>query len=94
MSEQRRVAEETPVRQGRTGTGARWVLRISLVLIVVIFAAIWLAFAHHGSGHGGQEVADRRVSITPNSVKQSAATAPPGSVTAQTAGRKEQTTGG
>lgn len=85
--------EETPARQGTTGTGLRWVLRISLALIVVVFLAIWLAFAHRG-GEESPANADRVVSTTPNTVKEAAATAPPGSVTAQTAGRKEQTTGG
>ncbi len=96
MTDRGPEVETTPARQGQTGTGARWVLRISLALIVVIFAAIWMAFFAHprSSGNGGQELADRRISVTPNSVKQTAATAAPGSVTAQAAGRKEQTTGG
>jgi hypothetical protein len=29
-------------RQGRSGVGLRWVLRISIVLVVVAFAAIWM----------------------------------------------------
>ncbi len=41
--------EETPARQGQTGTGLKWVLRASLVLIVVAFAVLWLAYAHHGA---------------------------------------------
>ncbi len=92
--------EETPARQGETGTGLRWVLRISLALVVVAFVAIWAVFAHHGSGPGGQTSAGQTsagqaaVSATPNAVKEAAATAPPGSVTAQSAGRQEQTTGG
>ena len=94
MTDQGPEVQATPARQGITGTGARWVLRISLVAIVVIFAAIWLANAHRGGGQGGQEASNERVSTTPNSVKQAGATAPAGSVTAQTAGRSEESTGG
>jgi len=86
--------QATPVRQGQTGTGMRWVLRISLGLLVVILAAIWFAFAYRSGPHGGQSSADRTISATLNSVKQSAASAAPGSVSAQAAGRQEQTTGG
>ena len=95
MTEHGPELEETPARQGETGTGLRWVLRISLALVVVAFVAIWAVFAHHGSGPGGQTSAGQAaVSATPNAVKEAAATAPPGSVTAQSAGRQEQTTGG
>ena len=90
MSEQRRVAEETPARQGRTGTGLRWVLRISLALIVLAFAAIWLSY----SGRGHESPPAHLTSTTANSVKEAAATAPAGSATAQLAGRKSQTSGG
>jgi hypothetical protein len=36
--------QKTPqdARQGRTGVGLRWVLRIGLLLVVVAFIAIWL----------------------------------------------------
>ncbi len=43
MTDRGPEVETTPARQGQTGTGARWVLRISLALIVVIFAAIQMA---------------------------------------------------
>jgi hypothetical protein len=90
MSEAPRHVEETPVRQGRTGTGLRWVLRISLALIVVAFAAIWLAYATRTHPTPPEVI----TSTTPNRVKEAAATAPPGSVPAQAVGRREQTTGG
>ena len=81
MTEHAPDLEETPARQGSTGTGLRWVLRISLVLVVVAFAAIWAVFAaHHGAGPGGQ-----------TSTGQAVAT---GSAPAQAAGRQAQTTGG
>ena len=86
--------EETPARQASSGTGLRWVLRISLALVVIAFIAIWAAFSHRGSGEGGQTSTSQAVATQPNSAKQAAATAPPGSVTAQVAGRQEQTTGG
>ena len=86
--------DETPARQGQTGTGTRWVLRISLVLIVIAFAVIWAVYAGPLSGHGGQTTTASAVATTPNTVKEAAATAPPGSVTAQTAGRGERATGG
>ena len=85
---------ETTARQGQTGTGARWVLRISLALIVIAFAVIWAVYAGPLSGHGGQTTTTSAVATTPNSVKEAAATAPPGSVPAQAAGREERTTGG
>jgi hypothetical protein len=49
MSESGPELEATAVRQGQTGTGLKWVLRISLALIVVAFAVLWLAYAHHGA---------------------------------------------
>ncbi len=94
MTDPGTVKETTSARQGQTGTGARWVLRISLALVVVAFAVIFVSFMHRGSGAGGQTAADQRVSTQPGVVKQTAATAPPGSVPAQAAGRQEQTTGG
>ncbi len=90
MSEAPRDIDETPARQGVSGTGLRWVLRISLALIVVVFAAIWVGYATHSHEAPPPEV----TSTTPNSVKEAAATAPPGSVSAQAVGRREQTTGG
>ena len=87
--------DETPARQGETGTGLRWVLRISLVLIVIVFAVIWAVYAGPLSGHGGQTSAPAAATATtPNTVKEAAATAAPGSVPAQAAGREERTTGG
>ena len=94
MSEPGAYKQTTDARQGQTGTGARWVLRIALVLVVVIFAALLIGFFHRGAGSGGQEAANQRVSVTPNTVRESAATAAPGSVPAQAAGRQEQSTGG
>ena len=89
---------ETEARQGQTGAGVRWVLRIALVLVVIGFAVIWALYARPLSGHAGQTEAPANVAqsvrTTPNAVKEAAATAPPGSVTAQAAGRQEQTTGG
>ncbi len=82
--------EETPARGAQSGTGLRWVLRISLGLIVVVFAAIWIGYAAHGS----HETPPTTLSTTPNSVKEAAATAPAGSATAQLAGRKETTSTG
>ncbi|HEY5409938.1 MAG TPA: hypothetical protein VIJ94_04345 [Caulobacteraceae bacterium] len=93
MSQRGPELEETPARQGQTGTGLRWVLRISLALIVLVFAVLWLTFARHGAHE--QAVTPSQVGTTvPNSVKQASVTAPPGSVSAQTTGRKEQSTGG
>jgi len=89
MSELPRRVEETPARQARSGTGLHWVLRISLALIVVAFAAIWVVY----SGHR-HEPPPPQISTTPNVVKETAAAAPPGSVVAQIVGRKEQSTGG
>ena len=94
MTDRGTVKETTSARQGQTGTGARWVLRISLVLVVVVFAVIFFSFMRRGSGAGGQTAADQRVSTQPGVVKQTAAAAAPGSVPAQAAGRQEQTTGG
>jgi hypothetical protein len=95
MTDHGTVKETTPTRQGQSGTGARWVLRISLGLIVVIFAALFIGFGFfRHAGGGGQEAATERLSTTPNTVREAAATAPPASVPAQAAGRKEQTTGG
>jgi len=90
MSEVPRRAEATPTRQAQSGTGLRWVLRISLALIVIAFAAIWVGFASRNHETPPTQI----TSTTPNSVKEAAATAPPGSVPAQAAGRQEQTTGG
>ena len=90
MSDQRRPVEETPARQGRTGTGLRWVLRISLALIVVAMAAIWLSY----SGRSHEELPAQMTSTMPISVAGAAPTAPAGPPTAQFAGRKEQTSGG
>jgi hypothetical protein len=89
MSELPRHVEETPARQAQGETGLRWVLRISLALVVVAFAAIWLVY----SGHR-HEPPPPQISTTPNVVKETAAAAPPGSAVAQIVGRKEQTTGG
>ncbi len=94
MTEAPRHVQATPGRQGQTGTGARWVLRISLALIVVIFAALFIGFFHRPMGNGGQEHPNQRYSTTPNTVREAASTAAPGSVPAQAAGRSEQTTGG
>lgn len=94
MTDRGPVKQATPARQGQTGTGARWVLRIALVLVVVAFAVIFISFMHRGSGQGGQNLADQRVPTTPNAVRETAANAAPGSVPAQAAGRQEQTTGG
>ena len=62
--------EETPARQGATGTGLRWVLRISLALVVVAFLAIWVVFAHHGSGPGGQTGAGQSVATAQTAAHQ------------------------
>ncbi len=94
MTDHRTTKETSDARQGQTGTGARWVLHVSLALIVVIFAALFFGFFHHRMGGGGQEAANARVSTTPNTVREAATTAAPGSVTAQAAGRQERTTGG
>ena len=93
MSERGPELEETPARQGQTGTGLKWVLRISLTVIVLLFAVLWLTFARHG-GHEQAVTANQIGSTVPNSVKEASVTAPPGSVSAQTTGRKEQSTGG
>ena len=82
MSEQPHHAEETPVRQGRTGTGLRWVLRISLALIVIAFAMIWLSY----SGRGHEPSPAQVASTAPHGVTSSTA---PG-----LAGHKDQTSGG
>ena len=95
MTDQGNVKQTTSARQGQTGTGARWVLRISLALIVVIFAGLFIGFGFlHHAGGGGQEAAPQRLSTTPNTVSQAAATAPAGSAAAQMAGRNEPTTSG
>ena len=87
MSEHGPELEETDARQGQTGTGLRWVLRISLALIVVAFVALWLAYAHRG-GHD-QAVNAGQAAGT----KEASAAAPAGSAPAQT-GRQEQGAGG
>ncbi|HEX4095896.1 MAG TPA: hypothetical protein VHX64_04160 [Caulobacteraceae bacterium] len=76
--------EATPARQAQSGTGLRWVLRISLALIVVAFVAIWFSYAHRGSSNGaGQSAAQQ------TSVKEAAASSP-----AAAMARQQQTTGG
>ena len=87
MSEQPHPTEETDARQGRTGTGLRWVLRISLALVVVAFAVIWLSYA----GRGHEESPPKLTSATASSVKEAAATPSAGSAAAQ---RGAQTSGG
>jgi hypothetical protein len=67
--------DETPARQGQTGTGLRWVLRISLVLIVVAFAVIWAVYAGPLSGHGGQTNAPAQAAQ--GAVKEAAAAGQP-----------------
>ncbi len=62
--------EETPARQGATGTGLRWVLRISLALVVIAFLAIWVVFAHHGNGPGGQTSAGQSVATAQSTARQ------------------------
>lgn len=99
MTEQRTHLDETPARQAQSGTGMRWVLRISLALVVLAFAVIWAIYAGPLSGRRGGEArapasVAQSVTTTPNSVKEAAATAPPGSVPAQEVGREERSTGG
>jgi hypothetical protein len=38
----RTVETTTEARAGRTGMGVRWVLTVSLVAVVAIFALLWL----------------------------------------------------
>ena len=90
MTDAPRHVEETPARGAQGGTGLRWVLRISLGLVVVIFAAIWIGYATRGS----HEAPPTTLSTTANSAKEAAATAPAGSATAQLAGRKEGSSAG
>jgi hypothetical protein len=85
MTDTRPQLEETPARQGQSGTGLRWVLRISLALIVIAFAVIWAIYAGPLSGHGGQT---NTTAATSSTVKEAASTAAPGS------GPAERTTGG
>jgi len=40
-------------RSAETGVGLRYVLALSLALVVVIYAAVWL-IGSAGSGHSGQ----------------------------------------
>jgi hypothetical protein len=58
--------DETPARQGQTGTGLRWVLRISLALIVIALAVIWAVYAGPLSGHGGQTNTAAVAAATPS----------------------------
>ena len=85
MSDHGPELEETDARQGQTGTGLRWVLRISLALIVVAFVALWLAYAHRGH--------EQAVSAGQVGTKEASAAAPTVSAPAQT-GRQAQGAGG
>ncbi len=98
MSEHGPQIGVTDARQGRRGTRAYRILTISLALVVVALLAIWAIYAGGLSGLRGNREAPARVAqsehLVPNSAKQAAATAPPGSVAAQAAGRQEQSAGG
>jgi hypothetical protein len=81
----------TDARQGRRGRHAFVILITSLALVVIAFAAVFLAHARKLSGPGGQDRAPAQVAqgvsaTTPSTVKQTASTAPPGSVAAQATG--------
>ncbi len=76
--------EATPARQAQGGTGLRWVLRVSLALIVVAFVAIWFSYAHRGANPDGQSAAQQ------TSVKEAAASTPAEAMARQ----QQQSTGG
>jgi hypothetical protein len=75
MTDTRPQLDETPARQGQSGTGLRWVLRISLALIVIAFAVIWAIYAGPLSGHGGQTTTPAAATSSP--VKEAASTGAP-----------------
>jgi hypothetical protein len=54
----------TQARQGRRGYPMVWVLGISMALVVVGFAALWLARAPGFSGSGGQTTASAKTTPT------------------------------
>jgi hypothetical protein len=54
------VLTVTQARGARRGRHMAWVLGVSLALIVVAFAALWLGTAQHLAGTGGQTTADSK----------------------------------
>ncbi len=90
MTEHASELDVTHARQASRGRHAFVILATSLALVVIAFIVVWSAFAGKFAGrHGNREAPPQvaqSVSVTPNTVKQAAVSAPPGSVTAQTAG--------
>jgi hypothetical protein len=77
--------EATPARQAQSGTGLRWVLRISLALIVVAFVAIWISYAHRGASPSGQPASAQQTGV-----KEASASTPAAAMARQ----QQQSTGG
>ena len=88
--------DATDARQARKGRRAFVILAVSLALVVLALGAILLTRVGDLGGRGGQTLAPaqvaRNVDTEPSTVKQTAQTAPPGSVAAQAAGRTAGTT--
>lgn len=89
MTEHAPELEVTDARQARRGRHAFVILVASLALVVIALAAVFFAHANKLSGRGGETTAPAQVAqsvdTVPSNAKQTAATAPPGSVAAQTA---------
>jgi hypothetical protein len=58
------VLTTTEARGASRGRHMAWVLGVSMVLIVVVFAVMWLGSATHLSGTGGQTTADSKAAAT------------------------------
>jgi hypothetical protein len=99
MTEHAPDLEATDARQARKGRRVFLVLAVSLALVVVALGAMVLSHARPLAGHGGQTTAPaqvaRNVDTEPSTMSQTAATAPPGSVAAQSASQNNtQSAGG
>jgi heme A synthase len=83
--------DATDARQARKGRRAFVILAVSLALAVLALGAMVLSRVGDLAGRGGQTTAPaqvaRNVDTEPSTIKQTAQTAPPGSVAAQAAGR-------
>ena len=80
----------TEARQGRRGSRAFVILMVSTALVVVAFVAIFALDAGPNTGKRGNREAPANVAQTvdqqPSTAKQTATTAPAGSVANQSAG--------
>jgi hypothetical protein len=77
------VLTVTQARGALRGRHMAWVLGVSMVLIVVAFAVLWLGSASHLAGAGGQTTADSKAAATgfkapPPQPRQSESGARPG----------------